>query len=145
MNLRVTLILSLVFIASGHAIGQEPKKEKEKPAEIVSPKDGAEVEMVEEVEGKLLARNGWPVLLCRPIVGGQPYYAQQVVEQLESDGSFYVECYVGDENTKPGTKYRLVIVIVENKMTAQTKFKPGSVHRTLGKLPQSDSVGVVRK
>ncbi|MCA9063851.1 MAG: hypothetical protein KDA96_12350 [Planctomycetaceae bacterium] len=124
----------------------DPKK-KEEVVSVSSPKDGAEVEEIEVVDAKLLKKNGWPVVLVRPLTGGQPWYAQEVVEQLGDEDEFSAEVYFGDSNTKPGTKFRVMIVVVESKEIAETKFKAGSTHtqQKLGSLPKSKQIGVVRK
>ena len=144
----LTLFVAATMSLSGHlALGDDKDPKKEEVVKVSTPVDGAEVEEIEVVEAKLLKKAGWPVVLVRPLSGGQPWYAQEVIEEVDGEGDCSAEVYFGDANTKPGTKFRLLVVIVDSKEVAQTKFKAGSTHtqQKIGTLPKSKQIGVVRK
>jgi hypothetical protein len=52
---------------------------------------------------------------------------------------------LGDKKTKPGTRFRLVVVVVKSQSAAR-KFKQGSTMSSLpSDLPRSEFVTVKRK
>jgi hypothetical protein len=142
-----SFVAATMFLCSSLALGDDDDPKKEEVVKVSTPEDGAEVVEIEVVEATLQKKTGWPVVLVRPLTGGQPWYAQEVIEDVHSDGEFSAEVYFGDGNTMPGTKFRLLIVIVENKEVAQTQFKAGSTHtqQKIGNLPKSKQIGVMRK
>lgn len=118
------------------------QQKKEPVAVIVSPKEGAKVERFGEVEGKLHTKKGWPVVLVQPLVGDEPWWVQPPVKEVE-DGAFTVAAYFGNDETTPGTKFRVVIVVAKNKAEAH-KLKAGMTLMELPALPRSEPVTAVR-
>jgi hypothetical protein len=113
------------------------------PATVEEPKAGAKVEQISEVEGEVLT-SGWPVVLVRPLAGDQPWWIQAPVEEVRG-GRFSAPVLFGNDDTKTGTQFRVVIVVANSKKDAM-KFERG---KTLSALPagtpRSEQVTVVRK
>jgi hypothetical protein len=111
---------------------------------ILSPKANAKVGQFEEVEGQLNVKEGWPVVLVQPLIGGQPWYVQGEVDEI-AEGKFTSKVQCGNEKTKSGTKFRIVIVVAKDKAAAQ-KFAAGDTRNALpAGLPRSAYVDVVRE
>src|SRR5262245_48865446 len=112
----VFLIAGVTVLLSGR-----PALAQAREVVIASPKGDAKVGQFEEVEGKLNVQEGWPVVLVQPLVGGQPWYVQGAVDEVAS-GKFTSKVQFGNEKTKAGTKFRIVIVVARDKAAAQ-KFE----------------------
>jgi len=112
------------------------------PAEMLSPKEGAAVNRVEEMKGRLIS-GGWPVVLVQP--AREPWYVQPRVGEPGPDGQFSAQVHFGNEQTPSGTEFRLVIIVARTKEQAEG-FAPGAVLGELpGDLPRSEFVTVTRK
>jgi hypothetical protein len=131
----VTLLLLMP-----RAAGQDDKESK---AVVLSPKAGTKVGQFEQIEGKVTGK-GWPVVLVKPLVGGQPWYVQASVEDV-SDGKFTIDAQFGDERTEKGTKFRVIILVTKSRKEA-ANFKPGAKKNAPpAGLPKSEQVDVTRE
>jgi hypothetical protein len=147
--MRIRLVVLVVacsvgeLIVSGVATAQVQKK---KPAAVFeTPEKGAKVAQIEQVEGRLETKEGWPVVLVRPTNVNQ-WWAQPVVEKVEDDRRFACSVTFGNEGTSSGTKYRLVIIVVKSKSEAESKFPAGKLIESLPpSLPRSDYLNVERE
>jgi hypothetical protein len=124
---------------SASVLGMHPSSAADEAAEegaiIVSPKDGATVGNTADLEGRLLAKESWPAILVKPDVADQPWYVQVPVDEV-TDGKFTSKVYFGDENSKAGDKFHVVIVVAKNKETAQGIYEKGKDVTTLGAPPK---------
>src|SRR4051812_2167507 len=118
--MRAHLIFACVLVPAAAVLwalgapAAEADRVEQQPAKILSPKDGAEVEESEELEGRLDVTEGYPVVLLRPLARDEPWYVQEFVEEVKG-GVFNSRIVVGDKATKPGTKFRLVIVVAKSQ------------------------------
>jgi hypothetical protein len=140
--------VALLVACAGAAVvgppGAAGQDRKEREVTILSPKEGARVGQFEEIEGRRDAKEGWPVVLVQPLAPGQPWWVQAAVEEV-TDGKFTANVQIGDDKTKPGTKFRLVVVLAKDREAAQ-KFEAGMTRNSLpAGLPRSEPVQVVRK
>jgi hypothetical protein len=135
----LSLAIAGLFLAGTlPSAGDENKEERE--AVVLSPKEGAKVSQTEELEGKLNTE-GWPVVLVKPLVADEPWWVQSPVDELNK-GKFTTELRFGNEQTKPGTKFRVVIVVAKSKEEA-FKFERGMTRAALpAGLPRSVPVTV---
>jgi hypothetical protein len=149
--MRVSLLALWAFLLAGYPPGgcalsadEKPARREQPPATIVSPKDSSEVEESEDLEGRLSVKEGYPVVMVRPMVPQQPWYVQGFVESVK-DGGFSTPITVGDKKTRPGTTFRLAIVVAKSRAEA-AKFKEGmTMPRLPAGLPRSNFVEVKRK
>jgi hypothetical protein len=133
--LIVSLCCSPLLLDPGIARAQQG-------AVIVSPRRGAEVERFEEMEGRLTG-DGWPVVLVKP-PGDEPWYVQPRVEGVK-DGKFTSKVYFGDGETRSGTRFRIIILVVKNQAAA-ARFEAGDTLKTLpASLPKSEPVVVTKE
>ena len=111
-------------------------------AVIVSPKEAAKVGQVEELEGKVTGE-GWPVVLVQPQADERMWWIQAPVEEMDG-GKFTVPIQCGNDQTKPGTKFKLMIVLAKSKEDAH-KFERGKTRPALpAGLTRSEPVTVTR-
>ncbi len=111
------LVVACIFGALS-TVTVPAQEKKDHPAEILAPKNGTKVGQFEEIEGKLNVKDGWPTVLVQPLVAGQPWYVQGFVEEVEQ-GKFKAKAQFGDENTKAGIEFKVVIIVSKNKPEAQ--------------------------
>jgi len=110
---------------------------------IESPKDGAMVNMREDLTGRLESE-GWPVIFIQAMIPGQPWWCQAPVTKDEG-GRFTAKVVFGDEFTPSGTKYRIAAVVAPTREEAQ-RFAIGATGQTLPEnLPQSAEVVVTHR
>ena len=122
-------------------VSAEEKKQRE--VVVTSPKAGDKVEQFTDVEGRMNVKEGWPVVLVKPLVGDQPWWVQSPVESVEN-GKFIAASQFGDAATKEGTKFRIVIVLAPSKAAAM-KFEKGMQRSSPpAGLTRSDYVTVTR-
>jgi hypothetical protein len=134
-------IAGLILAGTLPCAGDENSEQRE--VVVLSPRDGAKVSQTEEVEGKVTAE-GWPVVFVKPLAGDEPWWTQSPVEEL-NNGKFTSQVYFGNEQTKAGTKFRVVVVVARNKGEAH-KFERGTTRSALpGGLPRSAPVNVTRE
>jgi hypothetical protein len=127
----------------GLAAAQAQDKKEEKEVTILSPKEGSKVSQYEEIDGRLDPKKGWPVLLVQPLAPGQPWWIQATVEDV-TDGKFTAKAQFGDDKTKGGAKFRVVVVLAKDKAAAE-KFEAGTTKNSLPPgLPRSEYLNVVR-
>lgn len=151
MNVTRRSFLTAAGIASvgGAAVlfaeseGSAQDKEEKPKVSITSPKDGAKLDMTEDLEGKLNV-SGWPVIVVKPLIGSEPWYVQPAVEEVTEDGDFAGVVYIGDGDTKPGTRFRLIVFVVKTKAAAE-RYRPGMRLKTIpAGRPRSERVTVTR-
>jgi len=142
-GLFIAAVVALLF-GSAFLVAEPPdKKEEKKDVVVTSPKEGAKVSQSEEIEGQLNTE-GWPVVFVKPEVGDFPWWVQTPVEEVVK-GKFSTTAQFGDAATKPGTRYRIQIVVAKSKEDAM-KFERGMTRNALpAGLPRSDPVKVVRE
>jgi len=129
-------------LASLDAVAAPVQKDEDAPVKITSPKDDAQVEDEEELEGRI--KDGWPVVLVRPLKRDEPWYVQGHVEDVKK-GAFSLAIVVGDKSTERGTKFRLCVVVVKDQAEAR-KYKQGTTMQSLpAGLPRSEFTTVRRK
>src|SRR3954466_5575273 len=138
-------LVSILCIAalSAWCVQLTPAAEKAaSTAVIVSPKEAAKVGQVEELEGKVTGE-GWPVVLVQPQADERMWWIQAPVEEMDG-GKFTVPIQCGNEQTKVGTKFKLMIVLAKSKEDAH-KFERGKTRPALpAGLVRSEPVTVTR-
>lgn len=129
--------MGLCLLAATSAIAAE------KPAAvIVSPKAKQEVERTAELTGKALIR-GWPVVVVRPEQGDATWWVQDPVV-VKQPGYFQAPLIFGNENTVVGTKFRVVVLMLQSAEEAK-KFTPGQELKSLPEAaPRSAEIVVTR-
>jgi hypothetical protein len=150
-TIAVTAFFCLILTLSGKpAATQEPKVDKGKQNQatkevtIVSPKDGDKVDKLESLDGKLSVQDGWPVVLVQPQAGGQPWWVQSTVDQVDK-GKFSASVQFGEDDTPAGTKFKICVVLAPSKQAAD-KYKTGDrLASPPAGLPRSEIVSVTRK
>jgi len=143
---RVLLFVVCAFVLTNSADTTAQEKKKEAVAAITAPKDGGKVDQTDQVEGKLNTTEGWPVVVIKPLVGIEPWWVQPPVEELK-DGEFSIQAHFGNEETKPGTKFRVMIFVAKSKTDAHS-YKANTTLKALppeSKHPRSEPVEVERK
>jgi hypothetical protein len=129
--------------------GIRPEDRDEVPAaradlELLSPKEGAKVKESETLEALLKAPDGYPVVFVKSLLPNQPWWVQAPVDEVVN-GHFTIEARFGDAVTRPGTRFRIVVVLVKSKEEAQ-KYQAGDTRLVLpAGLPHSEPVTVVRE
>jgi hypothetical protein len=120
-------------------------KHKTKPAaQILSPQDGATVARLVSLKGQVNQKNGWPVVLVLLLVLDQPFYVQPAVTKV-TRGVFKTQAFIGAAATKPGTQFRIVVVVAPSRAAAAMRFVRGMTLPTLpADLPASPSITVRR-
>lgn len=142
-GLRWLLVPAVVVMAT--AIPGAAQEKKAAGVVITSPTDGQNVEQSEQVEGQLRVERGWPVVFVKALTdSGQAWWVQSAVDEV-SGGNFAAQCTFGTEDTKPGTKFRIVVVLARTKEDAG-RFEAGKKMSTLPPgLPRSEPLSVTRK
>lgn len=120
--------------------------QQEQVAEILTPKDRANVARLEDFQGRLTKKGrGWPVVLVRPLIDEEPWYVQPEVSMASGGGLFTTRLFLGDTRTPPGTQFRILILVAPSREEAQRKFKRGAAMRNLPPgLKTSEPVTVFR-
>ena len=140
MGLAVILALPLAMLVG--ALAAAPPDPKEVPAAVLEPAEGAKVEQSSEVIGEVLVP-GWPVVLVKPLAGDQLWWVQSPVEEVRG-GRFTTPVLFGNDETKSGTQFRIVILVAKTKDEAM-KFERGQTKGALPPgLPRSEQVTVMR-
>ena len=109
---------------------------------IESPKEGATVNMREDLTGRLESE-GWPVIFIQAMIPGQPWWCQAPVTMVDG-GRFTTNVVFGDEFTPSGTKYRVAGIVAPTQEEA-LKFAIGAKGQTLPDLPRSAEVVVTHR
>jgi len=141
---RLTRVLTLFVacLALSLARGADDPRSGDVRAKIVAPKEGAAVDEVEEYKGQL-TRGGWPVVVVRPLIEGEPWYVQSAVGEVAA-GQFSGRAHFGASDTPQGAKFVLVVLVAEDKKAA-AKFKAGTALNGLpADLPPSREITVYR-
>lgn len=128
------------FLLAKGGIKADPK-----PVALEAPTDGSKVAAGADVEGRLNIPGAWPVVLVKALTGGdnERWWVQPLVEDVV-DGAFAVHCAFGDDNTKPGTKFRIVVVVAKSKEAA-ARFVAGTTRPILPvDMVHSQPVDVIR-
>lgn len=143
-SLFVSAIAVSFWLPTTHAQDKKEDKKEDPAAIIVGLKEGAKVEQSEDVNGELKS-DGYPVIFVKPLEGGnQPWWIQAPIEEV-TDKKFSGQVQFGADDSKPGTKFRVVIVVAKDKAEA-LKFERGKTRAALPPgLPKSDPITVVRK
>ena len=137
-GMAVLVVLAEPWIA----VGQKPE---ESPVEIRSPKPDAEVDHIEFVEGRI-KKPGHPVVMVMPLAGDQPWYAQDLIEGVGSNGDFTARSHIGEEKVMRTIKFRIVVLVVKDEKEANAKYPPGTQFKNLPvDVPKSEIITVVRK
>jgi hypothetical protein len=140
-RLLVPALAACLSLAVTPALAQE-KKDKP-PVTLLSPKDGAVVPQVEELEGRVDGKDAWPVVFVRPLVGEEPWWVQPAVTDVVS-GQWTGKIHFGNNDTPAGTKFSVIVGVARNKEEA-AKFKAGTTLETLPPdLPHSAPITVYR-
>ncbi len=131
--MRFVLTLSLVSGVAGFARSDDSQVIIQGPAakEVVA--------KVDEVKGIWTVDGSVPIVFCKPLNGGE-WYAQA---KCTVDGAkFKCNAHFGDEDTKPGTGFKIVVVAVLAKDAAN--YKEGVKVAALPAGTASKSVTVTR-
>ena len=108
---------------------------------ITEPHDGQKVLRTENLAGRI--SSGYPVVLVKSDVGAE-WHVQPFVDEFK-DGDFTVLVYFGQQDTKPGTRFQVVVVAATSLEQARQEFKEGTILRSLPvNLPRSRAITVVR-
>ena len=114
-------------------------------AQILKPVEGAAVTRFQEVRGRMVATQGWPVVAVRPLLAGEPYWIQPPVQRLADDGTFTSNVFAGNATTPDGTRFHIVVLVAPSRAEAQRRFPRGLNLRTLpADVPKSAPITVVR-
>lgn len=112
---------------------------------ILAPRDGGRVQQFDEVEGRFDAREGWPVIMVQPLVGDGSWWIEPTVTEVE-EGRFSATCHFGTDQTRPGTKFRVVIVVTRSRAEAEEMPRRGMTRTVLPPgLLHSSPITVVRE
>jgi hypothetical protein len=118
----------------------EDEKEEPRLAELLSPKNGDNVERVTVVKGRI-DKGYIPIVLARPLVRDSVWWVQKLVEP-DKKGEFELKVVFGSDKTPPGMRFRLVVLAVATKEKV-AEFKPGAAVAELPKtIPASREVVV---
>jgi serine/threonine-protein kinase len=110
---------------------------------IESPRDGATVDMREELSGRMEAE-GWPVIFVQADIPGQPWWCQAPVAKIDR-GRFTTKVVFGDEFTPSGTKFRIAGIVTRSREEA-LGFGIGAKDQFLPEgFPQSAAVVVTHR
>ncbi|MDA0587716.1 MAG: hypothetical protein O3C17_06870 [Planctomycetota bacterium] len=98
----------------------------------------------EVLTGKL-GQQGYPVLLVKPDLPDAQWWVQEHAT-VEADGRFQVQARFGNEETPPGTQFKVVVLVLQNREELQL-WEPGDVIEKLPALvPRSkEEAATVRK
>lgn len=99
-------------------------------ATLIRPKQKAKVESVSEVSGRVL-KPGWPVVLVRADQTDCLWWAQDWPERT-SPGHFKAQAQFGNEKTRSGQRFRVIVLLAETREDAR-QFQPGT---SLKELPE---------
>ena len=110
---------------------------------IDSPKQGATVDMREELTGRIESK-GWPVIFIQADIPGQPWWCQAPVAKVDG-GRFSTKVVFGDEYTPHGMRFRIAGIVTSTREEA-LKFDIGSQQQAVpAGFPQSVEVVVTRR
>jgi len=110
-------------------------------ATLIRPKQNAKVEKVSEVSGRVL-KPGWPVVLVRADQTDCLWWSQDWPVRT-SPGHFKAQVRFGNQKTRSGQRFRVVVLMTETREDAK-RFQPGTSFKELPEdLPISEQVTVV--
>jgi hypothetical protein len=136
-GITASAILSMALIQGAYAANNTG-------ATLIRPSQDAKVEMMSEVTGKVLMR-GWPMVLVRADLPDCLWWAQQWAEPTAAAGYFKAKVRFGNDKSKDGSRFRLVVVMAKSEEDAK-RFQPGSSFKDLPEeLPRSAETVVVLK
>jgi len=144
MLARFTTILAVCAISALSAVGSRAAPKDAEPAvKIVAPADGAVVSRVEDLEGEIAEGiTGWPVALVRPVDRfGNDWWVQPTIKQVKNR-KFTGRVYFGEQDTRDGTKFRIVVLLAPNEEEAKKQVEGTKRQELPAGLPQSEVVTV---
>lgn len=135
MRVRFAVVVLAVLVGACQRVvppAEQPAAEQP-AAEILAPRDGARVEPVEDLDGRVRTAGNWPVVVVRPLhVADSPWYVQPEVMTI-NEHTFTSRVYLGDDATTPGTRFELTVLLAKDRAAAR-QYKEG---QTLAELPQA--------
>lgn len=113
-------------------------------ATLVRPRQDSTVAPQSEVTGKVLTR-GWPIVLVRADLPECLWWAQEWAEPTSATGYFKAKVRFGNDKSKDGSRFRVVVVIAKSEEDAR-RYKPGASFKRIPEdLPKSTETVVVLK
>jgi hypothetical protein len=135
--------LQTLHTNDGPALPAGRNKVRQSSLVIENPKQGATVDMREDLTGRIESE-GWPVIFVQADIPGQPWWCQAPVDKVDG-GGFSTKVVFGDEFTPSGTRYRIAGIVTRTRDEA-LKFNMGSKQLALPEgFPQSVEVIVTHR
>lgn len=134
-GITASAILSMAFVQGASAANNTG-------AMLIRPRQDAEVEMMSEVTGKVLTR-GWPIVLVKADLPDCLWWSQEWAAPTAAAGHFKAKVRIGNDKSKDGSRFRLVVVMAKSEDDAR-RFKPGVSFKEIPEeLPRSTETVVV--
>src|SRR5262249_10783756 len=96
------------------------------PVTIDSPLPGDVLPQYVSLYGHMAdPQNGWPVVLVKADIDGEPWYVMPAVLTVNADGSFFTSIYIGNWATEALTGFKIEVVLAPSQDQAYQLFPEG--------------------